>query len=94
MSCKYCNDSDHYMMARKELCINDICILSGESKIDMTGNQLLEFEESLMVYIDRGYLRMTNDDSACIDHGEKIKINFCPMCGEWLTNPEKLEKGI
>ncbi len=37
------------------------------------------------IFIDRGYLRFTDaDDSQCIDHGERIKINFCPFCGEGL----------
>lgn len=36
----------------------------------------------LAIIVDRGYLRLVNtDDYECIDHGEKIKINFCPMCG-------------
>lgn len=38
--------------------------------------------EEIQVVIDRGYLRLGyTDDMNCLDHGEKIKINFCPMCG-------------
>ena len=32
-----------------------------------------------------GYLRLGDrSEMQCIDHGEKIKINFCPMCGRKL----------
>ena len=35
------------------------------------------------VFIDRGYLRLVDfDDCNCMDHGEKIKIKFCPMCSK------------
>ena len=40
--------------------------------------------EDRFVFVDRGYLRYTTDDYSCLDHGEKIKINFCPMCGRKL----------
>lgn len=47
---------------------------------------LVEAEESpvkLAVFIDRGHLRLVDsDDCNCMDGGEKIKINFCPMCGD------------
>ena len=36
----------------------------------------------LGVFVDRGYLRMVQlHDCNCMDHGLKIKIKFCPMCG-------------
>lgn len=39
------------------------------------------------VFIDRGYLRMVDvDDSQCMDHGDKRKINFCPFCGNKLDS--------
>jgi hypothetical protein len=87
--CKYCDGSNHFLLNDEFLVCEDILILAGESNIDMTGNQLLKFKECVDVSIDRGYLRMVGEDNSCIDHGERIKINFCPVCGEWLTNPEK-----
>jgi hypothetical protein len=37
------------------------------------------------LYIDRGFLRLVNiEDSQCIESGEKIKINYCPICGNKL----------
>ena len=39
-------------------------------------------EYTLGVFIDRGYLRFTDlDESDCMDHGQKIKIDYCPFCG-------------
>lgn len=47
---------------------------------------LIEAEESptiLDMFIDRGFIRLVDrDDCNCIESGEKIKINFCPMCGD------------
>ena len=41
------------------------------------------FDVELQIVVDRGYLRLgCADDMQCMDHGEKIKINYCPMCGE------------
>lgn len=35
------------------------------------------------IFIDRGFLRLVpKDDCQCIDHGERLKINYCPFCGE------------
>lgn len=88
MSCKYCDDSNHFLLGGSEIGIRDLCILAGDNDIEMTGNEILKFEETFSVFIDRQHLRMTIDgDSNCMDHGEKIKINFCPVCGEWLTKP-------
>jgi hypothetical protein len=37
------------------------------------------------IFIDRGYLRFVDaDDCQCMDHGDSIKINFCPICGDKL----------
>jgi len=49
-------------------------------KISIT--QAEEHEETDSLFIDRGYMRLVDlYDSQCLDHGAKIKINFCPMCG-------------
>ena len=42
---------------------------------------------NIKIIIDRGYLRMIEDDDGeCLDHGEKVKINYCPMCGKPISN--------
>ncbi len=53
----------------------------GYSAGDPTG----AFEYTNGLFIDRGYLRLCDvDDAQCLDHGKKIKINFCPFCGNKL----------
>jgi len=43
-------------------------------------------ETEWSVFIDRGYLRLADkEDCNCLDHGEKYKIIFCPICGRDLT---------
>lgn len=43
-------------------------------------------ETEWSIFIDRGYLRLADkEDCNCLDHGEKIKIIFCPICGRDLT---------
>ena len=64
--CKYCNN-------KKQLLTMDIPDVFADF---CTG------EEELQLIIDRGYLRLgRRDDMDCLDHGEKVKIKYCPMCG-------------
>lgn len=47
------------------------------------------FDEDMSVALDircgSGYIRLGDrTDMGCIDHGGKIKINYCPMCGRKL----------
>lgn len=52
-------------------------VISSESAIYST----------IGVFIDRGFLRMVDlDDSQCLDHGSKVAINYCPLCGMKLNN--------
>ena len=47
--------------------------------------QLCEEGDTLEVFIDRGYLRLCSEgDSGCLDHGEKVKVDYCPGCGKKL----------
>jgi len=44
------------------------------------------FKEHQIIIIDRGYLRLCDlNDYNCLDHSEKIKVNYCPMCGKELN---------
>ncbi len=52
---------------------------------DVVSKKYLEDKDTFGLFIDRGYLRFVDlDDSQCLDHGFKIKINFCPFCGDGL----------
>ena len=40
----------------------------------------------IAVIFDRGYLRLVDTDEAqCLDHGQKVKLNYCPWCGRKIT---------
>jgi hypothetical protein len=56
-----------------------ICLKEAENNMD-------RFE----VFIDRGFLRLVEaSDSECLDHGNKIAIAYCPMCGRKFSKMEK-----
>ena len=39
------------------------------------------------LFIDRAFLRFIDKSEAqCLDHGIKVVINFCPMCGNKLRD--------
>lgn len=41
------------------------------------------YDQTWSIFIDRGHLRLADkEDCQCMDHGENIKINYCPMCGK------------
>lgn len=64
-----------------EYCEKEKQLLVREVPHVMWGRYAYDIE--LQVIVDRGYLRLgLIDDMQCLDHGEKIKINYCPMCGE------------
>ena len=79
--CEYC-EKDKVMMTRDEISKSNW----GWGYDDVAKLTLREAEEDpnkLGVFTDRGYLRLAClHDCNCMDSGEKIKINFCPMCGD------------
>lgn len=82
--CEFCDDS-------KSLLIQDELISHqswgwGNDEVKINLRDALELSYSLHVMVDRGYLRLIDpEDGDCMDHGERVKINFCPMCGRNLT---------
>jgi hypothetical protein len=69
VGCEYCND-------KKQLLAKDVPTVVFDT---FTG------DEEMQIIVDRGYLRLGfSDDMQCMDHGEKIRINYCPMCGKDL----------
>ena len=66
-NCKYCNNEK---------------ILLSEDVPCVVFDKIVEEDDTLIVIVDRGYLRIVyNNDYGCLDHGKRIKINYCPMCG-------------
>ena len=71
MACLFCK-------TEKPLLRKDVpCVMFGE---------IVKPDDTLLVIVDnRGYLRLVDsEDYQCLDHGEKIAIKFCPVCGECL----------
>jgi len=67
-----------------ECCSKDTVLMRKNAPYVFYGKQL-EDNEIFVIYDDRGYLRLGYDDFNCLDHGEKYKINYCPMCGRKLV---------
>lgn len=79
--CEYCEDEKNMMQIEYvNLAMIQWC---GETK----AKDLHILEDTAGVFIDnRGYLRLVNlNDCSCIEHGEHIKITYCPMCGKKLN---------
>ena len=77
--CDYC-DNDKTIIV-KDVVSSGSWGWGGDTKI----KEDEAFKYPLGLFVDRGYLRLVDlDDCNCLDAGEKIKINFCPFCGEKL----------
>ena len=74
--CKYCENE--YFLLRKDIISKGSWGWGGDISIkesDIT-------EDEYVLFIDRGYLRFVDlDDCQCLEAGKKVKINFCPICG-------------
>ncbi len=76
--CDYCEKGKRIL--EKEVANNGI-LYWGVGQF-ITTETLKATEYDLVLKIDRGYLRLVDpEDDSCIDHGERIEINFCPFCG-------------
>jgi hypothetical protein len=79
--CKYC-EKDETLLQKDEI-ISDMSFGWGNDEVKINRSQCIEY--SLSVFVDRGYLRLADpEDCGCLDHGQKVRINYCPMCGEAL----------
>ena len=79
--CKYC-ENEKTMMQIKSV---------SAAMIEWCGitkaRHARDLEDDYGVFIDRGYLRLVDlDDCECLDHGKKLKINFCPVCGNEMKH--------
>ena len=68
--CDFCS-KDNVLMTMKVPCV--------------VFGTIIEDDDVQVIYDDRGYLRLGYDDFNCLDHGEKYKINYCPMCGKRIS---------
>lgn len=77
--CEYCKNKKEII--RKDEIISEFSWGWGNQEVKINREQATEY--SLSMFIDRGYIRLVDaEDCCCLDHGEKVKITFCPFCGE------------
>lgn len=83
-SCEYCEVGSKNVLLEQEYI--DPCMLEFVDIKSKTRSELVAaFLATRITFVDRGYLRSGNKtDVQCLEHGSKIKINFCPMCGREL----------
>jgi len=68
-----------------KMCDCDKVLIEEEFDVikDYFGNKVEDTKEICVMYDNRGYIRLGDpSDMNCLDHGEKFKVNFCPICGE------------
>lgn len=76
--CEYC-EKDKILLEQDEI-ISNMSFGWGNDEVVINRKQCSEY--TLSVFIDMGYLRLVDkDDSGCLDHGQRIKLRYCPMCG-------------
>jgi hypothetical protein len=81
--CEYCQGSKSLLRTERisrsswGFGYDDTKISLEEAEADM---------DKFDVFVDRGFLRFADvRDSDCLDHGDKIEISYCPMCGRKLS---------
>ena len=86
--CEYC----YRVSSKSLLTANLISRASWGFGYDGTKITLEEAEDGMDrfdLFIDRGFLRFVDvTDADCLDHGAKIAISYCPVCGRKLKEGE------
>ena len=85
--CKYCEE-ECSLLDFESL---DSWILGWTAEAKIT--QETAVYSTISVLLDRGYLRLVDyNDRACLDHGQKLRLNFCPFCGKRFCDCPLLEE--
>jgi hypothetical protein len=81
MSCEYCTNNK--TMIRFDAISRSNWAWGYDDAVKLTLREAEDEPVKMGVFVDdRGYIRFADlDDCSCLDHSEKIKIRFCPMCG-------------
>jgi hypothetical protein len=75
-SCAFCVN-EKTLIEFKELCFVGWASVNSDLK---KGD--VDYEKQVIFVDSRGYLVKGNPDNCqCLDHVEKVKIKYCPMCG-------------
>lgn len=84
MACEYCEKGKLNTLIKSEKIGNMIWWSVGH---ELKKECIDEVDNSVVLEIrcGQGYLRLGDrSDMQCIDHDEKIKIFYCPVCGRKL----------
>lgn len=80
--CKYCEDNKTIFEWEE---ISEFGWLFGKDDHKINLKEAQQWKDKRGIFIDRGYLRKVYlDDCECMDHGDKIKMNYCFNCGREL----------
>lgn len=86
ITCEYC-EKDKVMLSQDYIALS--CWGWGGPDFKISAVEAESDQDTYSLFIDRGYLRLVDRyDSQCLDHGAKIKINFCPICGKDLKQKD------
>ena len=83
--CEYCKND-------KTMMVLDVIDRSNwawgyDDEIKLTLREAESDPNKVGIFVDRGHLRMVElNDSDCMESGQNIKINYCPMCGEKIDS--------
>lgn len=84
--CKFCSGS--FLLSSSVEVTDDIIFFGRENNdtIDVATIKKWQEYEDIDVQIDRGHLILwLGEDRGCLDHADdRIKINYCPICGQKL----------
>jgi hypothetical protein len=79
--CKYCEE-DEVIMEKDIISPRSWGWGYDDTKINLNQTD----EDKFVIFVDRGFLRFVDsEDCQCLDHGQKIKIEYCPFCGDKLN---------
>jgi len=77
--CDYCSNNTYLIKTK----IIDDAFIGWNNEIKLTD---LNYKTIAIMFDTRGYLRLVDkEDHDCLVHGEKFKINYCPICGKKLN---------
>ena len=83
--CTWCKESAFGTLIESEKL--ESAIIGWEAKMKATELDNIDNSVVMEIRCGSGYIRLGDrGDMNCLDHEEKIEINYCPMCGRKLGN--------
>lgn len=84
--CKYCEDNEPIIKLEDNVRLSAWHWGWAGKDYAITMEQAEKDTHDLHLFVDRGYVRLADpEDCQCIDHGQRVKIKYCPFCGVELN---------